>query len=87
MTVVFVKYLVFILLVLALVPIMEEHLYHRSFDWIRELKQYHTPGRTKFMNIISTIGDGESYLAISFICFFLGADSIFIYLSGTFFMN
>ena len=87
MTIVFIKYLVYILLVLALVPIMEKHLYHSSFDWIREIKQYHTPGRTKFMNIISTIGDGESYVAITFISFFLGADYSFLYLSGTFFMN
>ena len=87
MTLVFIKYLVYILVVLALVPTMEELLYHRSFDWIRELKKYHTPGLTKVMNILSTIGDGESYVAISVTCFFLGADYSFIYLSGSFFMN
>ena len=87
MTLLLLKYFIVIVLILAAVPILEEQLYNRSLDYIRALKPYHTPFRTKMMNFLSAVGDGEPYVFTMVAFFIFGGDYVFTYMSCTFFMN
>ena len=78
-------YLIAFSLILASVPIMEDLLYKRSFDLIRSIKPYHTPELTKFMNVLSHIGEGEAYFYVCFIFYLSGHEYEFTYLIGTYF--
>ena len=73
--------------ILLTVPFVEEMMYKGSFELIRGLKVYHTPELTKFINIISHIGEGEAYFYFCMIFFMSGHEYVFTYLTGTYFMT
>ena len=74
------KYFTILCLILSSVPVMRHFLYKPSFDLIRWISQFHTEDRTKFMNVIQFIGDGELYFYVNVLNFILGRDYEFYFL-------
>jgi len=82
-----VSYSLCVCVLLALIPFLREMFYQPSVEWISLLVPYRTAWMTKFMQLMSVIGDGNVYFYMIGVVYGLGYANDFCYLIVAYGLN